>query len=190
MEQKSFTAYQLAVTGLMTALICILGPMTLTIPVSPIPISRANRAICLSVLILGMKFGTLSCLLYLLIGLIGLPVFSGFSGGVGKLAGPTGGYLVGYIFLALIGGYFADKFPGTGIRERVMQAAGLLLGAVVLDAFGTIWLAYMAHMGFGEALWAGVIPFIPGDLAKIFLAAAVGPAVRKRLLRQNLLAKE
>ena len=182
MEQKSFTAYQLAVTGLMTALICILGPMTLTIPVSPIPISLANLAICLSVLILGMKFGTLSCLLYLLIGLIGLPVFSGFSGGVGKL--------VGYIFLALIGGYFADKFPGTGIRERVMQAAGLLLGAVVLDAFGTIWLAYMAHMGFGEALWAGVIPFIPGDLAKIFLAAAVGPAVRKRLLRQNLLAKE
>ena len=67
MEQKSFTAYQLALTGLMTALICILGPMTLTIPVSPIPISLANLAICLSVLILGMKFGTLSCLLYLLI---------------------------------------------------------------------------------------------------------------------------
>ena len=189
MEQKSFTSYQLAVTGLMTAVICILGPMTLTIPVSPVPISLANFAICLSVLILGMKFGTLSCLLYLLIGLAGVPVFSGFSGGVGKLAGPTGGYLVGYIFLALIGGYFADRFRGNGFRERSLQAAGLLLGAMVLDIFGTIWLSYTARMDFNAALWAGVLPFIPGDLAKIFLAAAVGPAVRSRLLRQNLLAK-
>ncbi len=189
MEQKSFTVYQLAATGLMTALICILGPMTVAIPVSPVPISLANLAICLSALILGMKFGTLSCLLYLLLGLVGLPVFSGFSGGVGKLAGPTGGYLVGYLFLALIGGYFADRFPGTGLRERTLQAAGLLIGAFVLDAFGTAWLAYMANMDITTALWAGVIPFIPGDLAKIFLAVLAAPVVRSRLLKQNLLAK-
>lgn len=98
MKQKSMTTYQLVLTGVLTAVICILGPMTLMIPISPVPISLANLAICLSIVILGMKLGTLSCILYLLIGLAGLPVFSGFSGGIGKLAGPTGGYLVGYLF--------------------------------------------------------------------------------------------
>lgn len=187
MKSKSMTTYQLALTAVMTAIICILGPMTLMIPVSPVPISLANLAICLSIVILGMKLGTLSCILYLLIGLIGLPVFSGFSGGIGKLAGPTGGYLVGYLFLALIGGFFVERFSGRNVKQRALQGVGLLLGTVVLYAFGTVWLAYMAGMNFTEALAAGVLPFIPGDLVKIFITLLVGSEVRARLLQAGYL---
>lgn len=187
MKSKSMTTYQLALTGVMTAVICILGPMTLMIPISPVPISLANLAICLSIVILGMKLGTLSCILYLLIGLLGLPVFSGFSGGVGKLAGPTGGYLVGYLFLALIGGFFVEHFSGRSLPQRAAQGLGLVLGTAVLYAFGTAWLAYMAGMDFSEALAAGVLPFIPGDLVKIFITLLVGAEIRARLLQAGYL---
>ncbi len=187
MKNKSMTTYQLTLTGVMTAVICILGPMTVAIPISPVPISLANLAICLSITILGLKFGTLSCILYLLIGLIGLPVFSGFTGGIGKLAGPTGGYLVGYLFLSLIGGFFVERFCGKGLEQRMVQGLGLLLGTVILYAFGTVWLAYMAGMSFPEALAAGVLPFIPGDFAKIFLTLLIGPEIRTRLIQAGYL---
>lgn len=187
MKHKPMTTYQLSLTGVMTAIICILGPMSLAIPISPVPISLANLAICLSIIILGMKLGTLSCILYLLIGLTGLPVFSGFSGGIGKLAGPTGGYLVGYLFLALIGGFFVECFSGKSLEQRAVQGLGLVFGTAVLYAFGTAWLAYMAGMSFMEALAAGVLPFIPGDLVKIFFVLLLGPEIRVRLLQAGYL---
>lgn len=187
MKNQTMTTHQLALTGLMTAVICILGPVTLAVPISPVPISFANLAVCFSVLILGTRLGTLSCILYLLIGMAGVPVFSGFSAGVGKLAGPTGGYLIGYVFLALIGGFFVNRFSGKGIRERLIQGLGLVLGTAVLYTFGTLWLAYIGEMSFLKALAAGVIPFIPGDMVKIFLVLLAGPAVRSRLLRAGLM---
>lgn len=190
MEKNKLTTRELAATGLMTAVICVLGPIALPIPMSPVPVSLGTLAVYLTIEILGMKFATCSCLLYLLIGMVGLPVFTGFSGGMGKLAGPTGGYLIGYIFMALISGFFVNRFSGTGIRERGVQTAGLLLGTVVLYAFGTAWLSHMAGMDFAAALWAGVIPFIPGDLVKILIAILIGPTIRGQLMQQNLLAKE
>ena len=90
-ESKKITTYQLAVTGLMTALTCILGPMSLALPFTPVPISLTNFVVFLSVWLLGWRLGTVSYLIYLLLGLAGLPVFSGFTGGAGKLLGPTGG---------------------------------------------------------------------------------------------------
>lgn len=187
MKNKTMTTYQLALTGVMTAVICILGPMTLQLPISPVPISLADLAIRFAIIILGMKLGTLSCMLYLLIGLSGIPVFSGFSGGIGKLAGPTGGYLVGYLFLALMGGFFVERFSGKGLKQRASQGLGLLMGTVILYTFGTAWLAYMAGMSFMEALAAGVLPFIPGDLAKIFITLLLGPEIRARLLQAGYL---
>ena len=106
-NNKTLSTRNLTEIAVITALLCVLGP--LTIPIGPVPISLAPLAILLGVYILGMKRGTIACMMYLLIGAIGLPVFSGFSGGLGKLAGPTGGYLLGYIFLALIAGFFIDR---------------------------------------------------------------------------------
>ncbi len=184
---KRFTTYQLALMGLMAAITCILGPLSLVIPVSPVPVSLTNLAIYFSVFILGTKLGTVSCLIYLLLGLAGLPVFSGFSGGAEKLLGPTGGYLIGFIFMALISGIFIQKFSGRTFFERGMQVLGMILGALVLYAFGTAWLALGAGMSFPGALMAGVIPFIPFDLIKILLTAALAPEICFRLTRAGLL---
>ena len=110
MKNKKLTTYQMSVTALMAAAMCVLGP--LTVPIGAVPISLANFVICLTAWLLGPKFGTLSVAVYLLIGLVGVPVFSGYGAGIAKLAGPTGGYLVGYLLLAFIGGLFIEKSKG------------------------------------------------------------------------------
>ena len=165
----------MVMTALMTALTCIFGPMT--VPIGPVPISLAPLCIFFSVYVLGMKKGTMAICLYLLIGLAGLPVFSGFSGGPAKLFGPTGGYLIGYIFMALIAGFFIDRFPG----RYVVQFAGMFLGICACYALGTMWLAYSAGMSLAAAFAAGVAPFILLDVLKIVVSIAVGVQIRQRL---------
>ena len=121
MKNKKLTTYQMAVTALMAAALCVLGP--LSVPIGAIPISLSNFVICLTAWLLGPKFGTLSVAVYLLIGLVGVPVFSGYGAGIAKLAGPTGGYLVGYLLLAFIGGLFIEKSKGqpviAGIKAQL-----------------------------------------------------------------------
>ncbi|MDD2190319.1 MAG: biotin transporter BioY [Eubacteriales bacterium] len=180
---KNIKTTNLTLIALMTAVMCILGPLSILIPVSPVPITFANLGIYLTVMLLGMKKGTISCLLYLLIGFAGLPVFSFFTGGPAKLLGPTGGYLIGYIFLAIIAGYFVDKYAG----KVHFYIVGMVLGTVVLYALGTIWLAYQANLTFEAALLAGVIPYIPGDVIKIVISAILGPAVKKQIVRAGYL---
>lgn len=172
----------MALVALMAAVTCILGPLSLTIPVSPVPISFTNLAVYFTVYVLGMKRGTISYLIYLLIGLAGIPVFSAFTGGPGKLFGPTGGYLIGFIFMALICGFFIEKWPS----KLYLHFSGMVLGTAVCYLFGTVWLAYQANMGFYAALAAGVIPFILGDLVKIVIALLAGPAIRHQLKRAGL----
>lgn len=174
---------ELVLIALMAALICVMGPLSVPIPVSPVPISLGTLAIYFSIYVLGMKRSTASCVIYLLIGFVGLPVFSGFTSGPAKLLGPTGGYLIGYIVLTLICGVFIDKWRG-----RILPAfAGMIIGTLVFYGLGTAWLAYQGHMSFGSALAAGVIPFIPGDLAKIIVVLLIGPQVCKRLRKAGLL---
>lgn len=180
---KKITTYKMSAIGLMAAVTCVLGPLTIVIPFTPIPISLVTLVIYLSAFVLGAKLATVSCLIYLLIGLAGVPVFSGFGAGAGKLFGPTGGYLIGYLFMAFITGYFVEKFKG----KWYLSFSGMVFGTAVLYLFGTAWLAYSADMTFAAALAAGVIPFIPGDLAKIVIILIIGPVVRKRLNKAGLI---
>lgn len=184
---KKLTTYQLTLTAVMTAVICVLSPISLSIPISPVPISLGSMAVYLAVTVLGMKLGTISCGLYLLLGLIGLPVYAGGSAGADKLFGPTGGYLIGFLFLALIAGAFVGRFPEKKGKNIAFAMAGMVLGTIVLYILGTAWLAYSAGMDFQAALWAGVIPFIPGDLVKMVAAVLVGNILRTRLLQAGLL---
>jgi len=180
---KKSNAFNLTVIALMAAVICILGPLSIPLPVSPVPISFTNLAIYFAVILLGWKRGTLSYIIYLLIGMVGVPVFSGFTGGLGKLVGPTGGYLVGFIFMAIIAGWFIEKYEG----NMLMYFVGMILGTIVTYALGTLWLAYVAGMSIKAALVAGVLFYIPGDVAKMIIAAIAGGAIRKRLKRGNLI---
>lgn len=174
-ERLSFSRTRMITfSALMAAVICVLGPISLPIPISPVPISLGILAVYAAVYALGMKYGLISTLLYILLGFVGLPVFSSFSGGAAKLLGPTGGYIIGYIFTVLIAGFFIDRFE----NRRVLHIVGMALGTAVCYAFGTAWLAYQGGMSFKAALVAGVIPFIPVDCVKIVIASAFGPKLR------------
>lgn len=182
MNESSTKVKQMAIIGLMTAVVCVIAPFSLHISVSPVPISLGSMAVYFAVTVLGMKRGTVSVVLYILLGLAGLPVFADFSGGAAKLFGPTGGYIVGYIFLALIFGFFVEHWK----NHLGMNIVGAVLGTLVLYLFGTVWLAIQLNLGFVAALWAGVIPYIPGDIVKLIIAMAVGMQLRKALLKANL----
>lgn len=181
-KKGGYSTRQIALVGLMTAVICILGPIAVPLPFSPVPVSLTNLAIFLSLFVLGMKKGTISYVIYLLLGLVGLPVFSAFTGGPGKLLGPTGGYLIGFLFMAVISGIFIDKWT----NSIVVCVAGMILGSTVCYLFGTVWLSFQGHMSFSAALAAGVLPFLPGDVAKMLIAAIAGRQIRKRLRKAGL----
>ena len=170
-DNQKIKTKQMLLIALMTAVTCVLGPLSIPLPFSPVPISLTNFAIFLAIFVLGMKNGTISFIIYLLLGAVGVPVFSSFRGGFQVLAGPTGGYLIGFIFLALIMGFALDHFD----RKLVPTIIGMIIGMAVCYAFGTVWLAKLLSLSFKEGLMMGVIPYLPGDAAKIIIAAIVGP---------------
>lgn len=182
MASKKSNIYNMTLIGLMAAILCIVGPLMIPIGISPVPISITNLAIFLTVFVLGWKRGTLSYLVYLLLGAVGLPVFSGFQGGLEKLTGYTGGYLIGFILMAIIAGIFIEKFNG----KWYMYVVGMVLGSIVTYLIGTLWLAYLMNATFGKALLMGVVPYLLGDGIKIAIAVIVGAALKKRLTRSGL----
>lgn len=179
-KHKKSSIYQLTVCALMAAVMCVLGPMS--IPIGAVPISFTNLVIYLAVCLLGMKWGTVSLVVYLLLGTCGLPVFSSYTGGLGKLAGPTGGYLVGFIFLALISGLFLER-SHNHIGWTIL---GMILGTAVAYAFGTAWFIIQMKCGLWYALTICVFPFLVFDLIKIVAATLVGGTIRRQLIRAHL----
>lgn len=178
-KTKTTTITQVA---LVSALQCVVSPFAIVFPFSPVPVSFATLMLYLSVYILGKKKGVISCLIYLLIGLVGLPVFSGFTGGLGKVLGPTGGYLTGYLFLVFVAGWSVEKW-----NSRIMQGIGMVLGTAVCYFYGSLWLAYQAGMGLTEAFFTGVLPFVLGDIIKITVGVIVGSDMRKRLIKADVI---
>jgi biotin transport system substrate-specific component len=168
--------------AVMAAVMCVVSPLAL--PIGPVPISLATLVIYLFALVLGLKGATVACLIYLLLGAVGVPVFAGFTGGVGILFGATGGYLISYVLLAIICGWAADHWPD----KIIPYAIAAICGTIILYAIGTLWLALYLNMSFKAALFAGVIPFLPGDAAKIVIALVLGFPLRKALKRAHLLA--
>lgn len=182
--KKRFTIYQLAACALMAALMCILGPIS--IPIGPVPVSLTNFVIFLAVYLLGMKGATASCLIYLLIGAAGMGVFSGYEGGIGKLAGPTGGYLVGFIFMVLICGFVMEKSHS----NIVITIAGMIVALLVDYLFGTVWFVLQMQCDVWYALTVCVFPFIPFDIVKILVASALGKVLRNVLTKSHLLPEQ
>ncbi len=167
----------LTLTALFTAVFCVVAPFSVPLPFGGVPLTLGTLALYLAAASLGLKRGTLATLCYLLLGGFGLPVFSGFTAGFGRLAGPTGGYLVGYLGCAAIVGFFADRFE---IRY-LLHVAGMALGTLLLYVFGTAWYMVQAQVGLLPALLACVLPFLPGDALKICAAAGVSSTLRRRL---------
>ena len=140
-----------------------------------VPFTLQTFGVFVAVGVLGGKRGTLSILVFILLGAIGVPVFAGFSGGIGVLAGTTGGYIIGFLFSALVM-WAMEKLPG---KKSVMQIVSMIVGLIVCYAFGTAWLAIQNKMSFFQAMLIGVVPYLVGDAIKIAVAAIIGPQLRK-----------
>ena len=169
---KNIKTQNITLIALMSAILCIIGPFV--IPIGMIPMSLTNMVIYLTIILLDKKRATISVVVYLLIGFVGLPVFAGFTGGAGKLLGPTGGYLIGYLVLSLVAGTILEKI------EKVKILA-LSMGTIGLYLIGTMWLMFQSKLSFMSALTVGVLPFVVFDVIKILIAVVLGNSIRKRM---------
>lgn len=154
------------------------------IPLPMVPINLALFAIYLAGAILGPKYGTLSVLTYVLLGGIGAPIFAGFSGGFGIIAGPTGGYIIGYIVATLIVGLITKKCGYSWWTLVIAMVVGLTACYIV----GTTWFMYITGNSLAASMTYCVIPFLPGDVVKIILATAL--TIRLRLSLPDLMRSE
>ncbi|MBR0475073.1 MAG: biotin transporter BioY [Erysipelotrichaceae bacterium] len=166
---------QMTRCAIMAALICVLSPISVPLS-SLVPISLATLTVMLAGVLLGSKEGTISVIIYLLLGMVGLPVFAGYSSGPTVLFGVTGGFLFGYIPLAFISGLAIEKKD-----DYKSMILGMLIGNLVLYVIGTIWFMIYLKASLGKALGACVIPFIPGDIIKMIIVCLIAPRIRPLL---------
>lgn len=152
----------------------------IVIPIGPIPITGQTFAVLLTGALLGSRLGAITMIVYLLEGAIGLPFFSGGHGGILHLMGPTGGYLVAFPAGAFITGAFAEHGWD---RKFLTAAAAMVIGWLVIMLSGWLWFSLVMRTSPAITLFATVLKFIPGDVIKISLAAAVLPSGWKLLKR-------
>ncbi len=162
---QSANVRRLSLACLFTALCCAGAYLTLPLPVGPVPIVVQNFFAVLAGLLLGPLWGSLSVFLFLLIGALGFPVFSAGRGGIAHLAGPTGGYLVGYLVAACVAGLIARR------RGKAGFVIASVVGFVLILGIGVVRLKLLRNVTWGKALALGVIPFLIGDAIKAALAA-------------------
>lgn len=166
----------LVMGALMTALLAVCSQ--LSIPIQPIPINLALLAVYLAAFLLEGRGALISVGIYLLLGAFGLPVFANFKGGLQALVGPTGGYLMGYLFTAAVITTlkpWADNF----LKRCLVMALGLLACYVP----GTLWFMMLNKMSLQVSLGYCVYPFLPGDAVKIVLAALLAPRLQQAIAR-------
>ena len=134
-------------------------------------------------MILGCKKGSTCVLLYILLGIMGLPVFSGFTGGAGKLLGPTGGFLLGYLFMAVICGFYAERHH----RKFLPCIFGMFVGTVICYCLGCLWLSFQSRLSLSVAFSTAMLPFLPTDLLKMLVAHYLGYHVYNRLRKAGFI---
>ena len=175
-DNKLFTVKNMCYVGLFTAVIAIMAQISIPMPLG-VPMTMQTFAITLAAIILGAKLSTISSLIYILLGAIGLPVLAGFSGGISKFVGPTGGFLISFPIMAFIIGYAVDHrsaFKGAFV-------VGLIAGTVVNYIVGIAMFCILTQSSVAVGFTACVLPFIPTAIIKAILAALIGFPIRKRL---------
>lgn len=146
----------------------------ISIPAGPVPIVLQNMFVLLAGLLLGPRWGLASVCIYLLLGLFGLPVFAGGTGGIGRILGPTGGYLIGYLPCVFATGIIAWK----NSRSLLVDISAMITGTVIVYAAGVTWLKFATGMDWEKAVAAGMYPFLFGDAVKIAAAAFIAAKLR------------
>ena len=160
----------LSYTAVFVALIAAGSWISLPLPPVPFTLQTMMVLLCAAVM---KRYAAIPVVLYITLGCLNLPVFHNGTAGLGVLLGPTGGYILGFIFAALIAGYLYES------KKTVMHVLGLVLATIAILLFGTAWLAISAHMTIVAALFAGCIPFLIGDIIKLILAFYIARWVEK-----------
>lgn len=143
------------------------------LPFSPVPVTLQVFFVLLAGSMLKSKWGSLSMVVYTLLGIAGLPVFSGGSSGIGVLFGPTGGYIFGFILAAFFIGKLSEKAESVGKSGFAVNALNMSTGILVIYALGVFQLMMVAEMELGKAIALGAIPFLPGEIVKTSVAAYI-----------------
>lgn len=174
-KSPTFSAKKLSFIALCSAILCVISPFS--IPIFAVPISLSTFAVYLTGAILGGKYAPISVSVYILIGIIGVPVFSGFNGGINVLVGPTGGFLIGYIACSFIVGAFCNS----QCNKKSVYFISMLIGTFFIYLFGVVWFIIISKADFITAISVCVLPFIVFDFVKIaaavFIAAAIKPKI-------------
>lgn len=168
---------KIVLAGLFTAITAITAQISIPIPFSPVPLTLQVLAVCLAGGILGATWGSVSQLVYLLLGAFGVPVFAQARGGLNVILGPTGGYTIGFVLAAFVIGWISD-------RNRVNYKNTLLAmfcGLVLIYLVGTVQLALILGLTWQKALVLGVGWFLPFDLLKVLIGARLSVAIRRVL---------
>ncbi|MGL4362942.1 MAG: biotin transporter BioY [Cellulosilyticaceae bacterium] len=169
------TTKEMTIIGLSAALMGVFAQ--LSIPLPTVPLTLQVFGITLIAAILGPKLASISMMIYILLGAVGVPVFANFRGGLSVLIGPTGGYITGFMFIAICVGYASRMNKLTG--KIILTYIGLLTQYTI----GTIQLKIVLGVSLGEALVIGVYPFIIKDIVLVGIVLLVGSHVKKRINR-------
>ncbi|NLC68937.1 MAG: biotin transporter BioY [Clostridiaceae bacterium] len=178
----------MAFSSLFTVLIIIGGYISFPIPLSPVPIVLSDFFVMLAGLVLGAAWGCASVGLYLFLGVLGFPVFAGGKAGLAILAGPTGGFLFGYLICAFATGMVSRgisirRNPSKMMFSFFMDLSALLAGNILLYAAGIPWLKFVLKTTWKESLTLGLLPFIPGAIIKIIFSIILIRSIQPSLTR-------
>ncbi|MBQ9010678.1 MAG: biotin transporter BioY [Clostridia bacterium] len=180
MDRHQQTTRDIAIMAFFAALTAICSQIQIPLPY--VPINLALFAVHLCGILLGSRRAVIAETVYLLLGLIGLPVFTALTGGPGVLLGKTGGYLIGYLLCAFVDGQVAGR--NIPLWRMALQ---MLVGTTACYLFGTLWFIFLTKMSLMLSLSYCVIPFIPGDLIKIGLAALLAGRLAPHLRRYRFI---
>jgi len=153
----------------------------IAIPIGPVPIVLQNFFVFLTGLLLGPRWALSSVGVYLAAGALGLPVFAGGTGGIGRFVGPTGGYLIGYLPAVWVIGTIAE----TGRYRPFLNLIGLGCGALIVYLFGVPWLKILTGMSWTKTLSVGMLPFLIGDALKIAAAVPIAKTLRPMIKKER-----
>jgi biotin transport system substrate-specific component len=175
MEDIAMQTQKMMLCALFAALTAVLSQIA--IPIGPVPVNLATFMVFCAGALLGSRLGALSLAVYVLLGAAGAPVFAMFRGGFSALAGPTGGYIIGYIPAAFLTGLLTEKINKS--NKIYLHLAAMLAGMLTCFTLGTAWFVLSTGTGFAESLMICVIPFLPGDFLKIAAAALLAKRLRQ-----------
>ena len=174
--------FRLVLTAMFAAILAVASWISVPLPFTPVPINLATLAVTLTGALLGSRYGSLSVIIYLLLGAVGVPVFAGFTGGLGHIAGPTGGYIVGYLTSVFICGLVIE-LTGKDDVKWWTTAIAAVLGTFSCYVLGTIWFIVLTNNTLAASMTMCVLPFLPGEVFKLVAASVIVPVLKPVLDR-------